>query len=245
MEPVTRNHIPEESHHPRNMFLQVIASFRYAFSGLFYVLLTQRNMRFHFCIAVWVMSFAIVMNLTGFQKAYLFMVITFVFSMEVLNTCIEALTDILSPEYNKLAKVAKDTAAAAVLVVSIGSIMSAGYLLIPPFFNYVTDGEWLMQHRLEIIAVGIIVSSVLIFWATQVPRWPMVPLMVIGASASSFGICHLCYTGKDWISFIAIQFFSTLLFHSVGRNREKVSLPLASHFAGVIIYTAARMIFGS
>ncbi len=232
----------EESHHPKNMLLQVVASFRYAFTGLFHVLLTQRNMRFHFCMALWVMCFSMVLNLTGFQKAFLFIVITFVFSMEVLNTTIEAFTDIVSPTYHEKAKVAKDTAAAAVLVVSIGSLMSAGYLLIPPFFRAMADAAWWPRHLREIAAVGIIVVSVLGFWATQVLRWPMALMELPAAAASSFSICFLSMVGRDALSFFAMQFFSILLFHSLGRHREKVRLPLAIHFFGIVVYAVVRKI---
>lgn len=235
-----KNGVPEESHHPKNMILQVIASFRYAFTGLFHVLLTQRNMRFHFCMAIWVMCFAIVLQLTGFQKAYLFIVITFVFSMEVLNTCIEAFTDIVSPTYHEKAKVAKDTAAAAVLVVSIGSVMSAGYLLIPPFFHAVSDPRWWALHAHEMIAIGIIVVAVLGFWGTQVLNWPMTPLMLACGGASSFAISFLSMIGRDGITFFAVQFFSILLFHSLGRRREKVTLPIVSHLLGVAACAAAH-----
>ncbi|HOC91320.1 MAG TPA: diacylglycerol kinase family protein [bacterium] len=226
----------EESRHPKNMLLKVLASFRYAFSGLFHVLLTQRNMRFHFCMAVWVMCFAIVLDLTGFQKAYLFMVITFVFSMEVINTCIEALVDLLSPGYNASAKLAKDTAAAAVLVVSIGSLMSAGYLMLPPFFESFSSAAWLKSHMRDLLAVAVVVASVLVFWGTQVIRLPMIPLMLAGGGAASFSICLLCRVGNDLISFIAIQFFSILLFHSLGRKHDSVWPPIISHALGAVVY---------
>jgi diacylglycerol kinase (ATP) len=234
---------PEESRHPAKMLLKVAASFRFAFSGLFHVLLTQRNMRFHFCMALWVMSFAIILRLTGFEKAYIFIVITFVFSMETLNTCIEAFTDIVSPTYHDKAKIAKDTAAAAVLVVSIGSLMSAGYLLIPPFFGAVLDPHWWPFHMREMLAIGVIVVAVLGFWGTQIFRWPMILMEVPAASASSFAICFLCRVGDDWLSFFAMQFFSILLFHSLGRRRERVRLSAAIHVLGIVAYAIAAKIF--
>jgi diacylglycerol kinase (ATP) len=232
----------EESRHPAKMLLVVAASFRYAFSGLFHVLLTQRNMRFHFCLALWVMSFAIILRLTGFEKAYLFMVITFVFSMETLNTCIEAFTDIVAPTYHDKAKIAKDTAAAAVLVVSIGSLMSAGYLMIPPFFHSIADHKWWIFHGREMFAIGVIVVAVLGFWGTQIFRLPMLLTEIPMGAASSFAICFLCRTGQDFLSFFAMQFFSILLFHSLGRTRERISLPLAVHVLGIVAYAIASKI---
>jgi diacylglycerol kinase len=222
------------------MLIKVVASFRHAFSGLFHVLLTQRNMRFHFCMAIWVMCFAIVLNLTGFEKAYLFMVITFVFSMEVLNTCIEAFTDIVMPTFHDKAKIAKDTAAAAVLVVSIGSLISAGYLMLPPFFRAMPSVPWWHAHWKEIGSVGVIVAAVLGFWGTQVPRWSMAVAEPPLGAASAFAISFLCDTGHDWLSFFAIQFFSILLFHSLQRRRESVKLPLTVHILGIVVYALVR-----
>ncbi|MFA6447837.1 MAG: diacylglycerol kinase family protein [bacterium] len=233
----------EESRHPAKMLMKVADSFRYAFNGLFHVLLTQRNMRFHFCMAIWVMSFSIALRLTGFEKAYLFIVITFVISMETLNTCIEAFTDIVAPTYHEKARIAKDTAAAAVLVVSIGSLMSAGYLMLPPFFTAVADAGWWTIHGREMLAIGVIVVAALGFWGTQVLRWPMILMEAPAGAASSFAICFLGRVGQDWLSFVALQFFSILLFHSLGRKRESVRLAAAVHVAGIAVYAIARVVF--
>ncbi len=223
---------------PDNMIAQVLFSFRMAFEGLFHVMLTQRNMRFHFCMALWVMCFAMVFDLTGFQKAYLFIVITFVISMEVLNTCIEALTDMLSPGYNRLAKIAKDTAAAAVLAVAIGSIMSAGYLLIPPFFAKFSQAAWMTEHAVELTAVTVIVSSILVYWILRPLRILNNLLLIPATSASAFSICMLSYMKADWITLCANMFFSSLIFNSLARNRISMRLSIAGHIAGCIVFTA-------
>lgn len=180
-------HIPD-SNHPTHMLKQVVMSFWYAFDGLFYVMITQRNMRFHFCMALWVMSFAVIFRLPPLHKAFLFMIITFVFAMEVLNTCIENLTNLMSPEYSKWAKIAKDTAAAAVLVVSIGSVMAACYLLIGPFFDTLFNPEFWKTGAFEIVAVAVIVFSVLGFWLTRALHWPMRVFLI--------PFCARCRSGR-------------------------------------------------
>ena len=114
--------------------------------------------------------------------------------------------------------------------------------LIPPFFNSVPDAEWWLFHHREMIAVGIIVSSVLIFWFTQVFSLPMEPLVMIGGGASSFSVCFLGRVGHDFLSFFAMQFFSILLFHSIGRKRESVALPLISHVIGVVAYAVVSYV---
>jgi len=237
------NEAPVYNGKPSSVIMQIVYSFAAAFSGLFHVMLTQRNMRFHFSIGLWVISFAIALDLTGFQKAFLFIVITFVFSMEILNTCIEALTDLLSPEYNRLAKIAKDTAAAAVLSVSIGSVMSAGYLLIPPFFRNVPNPDWLALHAKEMIAIGTIVCSVLVYWFVRALKiFPRVFLFA-GSAAGSAAIALLAMHARDGISFCALEFFSVLLFNSMARRQTSLYIAIAGHAAGAIGYLVIFFLF--
>ncbi|SDE72824.1 Diacylglycerol kinase [Thermus arciformis] len=62
------------------------------------------------------------------------LVAALVLSLELLNTALEALTDLASPVYHPLAKRAKDTAAAAVLVASLLALLLGLYLFLPPLF---------------------------------------------------------------------------------------------------------------
>ena len=227
---------PGESNHPTYMAKQVVLSFWYAFDGLFYVMLTQRNMRFHFCMALWVMSFAVIFRMPDLHKAFLFMIITFVFAMEVLNTCIENLTNLMSPEYNVWAKIAKDTAAAAVLVVSIGSVMAAGYLLIGPFFRTLLNPDYWKHGNFEIVGGAVIVGSVLGFWLTRAFKWPMRLFLVPCCAASAFAILHISVRGGDWLACCAMFFFSFLLFNSLTRLKTSPVWALAGHVAGVATY---------
>lgn len=227
-----------ESSHPTFMAKQVVMSFWYAFDGLFYVMVTQRNMRFHFCMALWVMSFAVIFRLPALHKAFLFMIITFVFAMEVLNTCIENLTNLMSPEYSQWAKIAKDTAAAAVLVVSIGSVMAAGYLLIGPFFRTLLNPDFWKTGTFEIVGVAVIVCSVLGFWLTRALRWPMRVFLIPFCAACAFAILHISVRGGDWLACCAMFFFSFLLFNSLTRRATSPLWPLAGHAAGAAVYAA-------
>lgn len=229
--------MPEQySNKPDSMSGQIFYSFKVAFDGLFHVLLTQRNMRFHISIAIWVLSFAILFDLDPFRKAFLYIIVSFVFSMEILNTCIEALTDLLSPEYNEKAKIAKDTAAAAVLSVAIGSVISAGYLLIPPFFKNVFDPQWMEVHTKELLAVGTVVMSVLIYWGIRslnvLPR----SLLLICGAASAGAISLLGRLGNDWVSFSALILFSVLLFNAMGRETKGLLFSFIGHIIGILAY---------
>lgn len=225
-----------QSDRPEKMLMQVVMSFGYAFNGLFHVMLTQRNMRFHFCMALWVMSFSVILEISNLQKAFLFMIITFVFAMEILNTCVESITNLMSPEFNKWAGIAKDTAAAAVLVVSIGSVMAAGYLLVGPFFHAVLNPDFLVRSHFQLIAVVVIVGSVLAFWFVRAVKLPMALFLIPACASSSFAISHLALKGRDGLAFCAMEFFSLLLFNSLAKRRTPILHPIAGHILGAVIY---------
>jgi diacylglycerol kinase len=92
-----------------------IASFGYAFAGLWYVLRTQRNARVHAMVAAAAVTTGIVLRISAVEFAITFVAISGVFITEMLNTGLEACVDLASPQLHPLAKTAKDVAAGAVL----------------------------------------------------------------------------------------------------------------------------------
>lgn len=107
---------------PQSELAKFIASFGYAFAGLWYALRTQRNVRVHVAIAIIVILLAIFLHLSAVEFAILFVAITAVFIAEMFNTVIEICVDLASPVYHPLAKIAKDVAAGAVLLSAMLSI---------------------------------------------------------------------------------------------------------------------------
>jgi diacylglycerol kinase (ATP) len=243
--PQFRQPIPTEDLEDRSvlkMFANIFNSFYYAFDGLLYVLLTQRNMRFHFFAALGVMSTSIVLNLSPIEKAFLFIVISFVFSMEVLNTCIEAFTDIVSPSYHRLAKVAKDTAAAAVLAVSIGSIMAACYLLLPRIIGAAMQPHFFSTVAKDLFAIGVVMASIVVFWIFRALRFLQVPALFICSVTSAFSIAFVCYAGRDIITFFATLFFSHLLLASISKKMAPLAI-LIGQIVGILAYGVVLFAF--
>jgi diacylglycerol kinase len=93
-----------------------IASFGYAFSGLWYVLRTQRNARIHAVVALLAIAAGIFLHISAIEFAITFVAISGVFTAEMFNTGLEACVDLASPQLHLQAKIAKDVAAGAVLV---------------------------------------------------------------------------------------------------------------------------------
>lgn len=98
-----------------NSFLK---SFSYAFNGL-KISLKQRNMKIHITCAVLVIALGFYFKITTTEWCILLLCIGAVLTLEIINTAIEYLVDLVSPNYNELAGKVKDLAAGAVLIVAI------------------------------------------------------------------------------------------------------------------------------
>ncbi len=106
-------------------------SFVYAFEGWVHVLRTQPNAWIHAVISVAVWAMAFWLGLSRFEWAILILTMMIVWMAEFFNTALEAVVDMVAPEYHPLAKTAKDVAAATVLVGALGSIV-IGLLILGP-----------------------------------------------------------------------------------------------------------------
>lgn len=112
-----------------------LESFRYASAGWWYVLRTQHNAWIHAIFSVAVLLLAWWLRLSRQDFAILILTITIVWMAEFANTSLEALVDMTMPEPHPLAKVAKDVAAAAVLVGAGGAVLVGFLILGPPLLQ--------------------------------------------------------------------------------------------------------------
>ncbi len=107
-------------------------SFRHAFEGLKFAVREERNMKIHLSFTLAVLVCAIALGLTAAEKAIVIGLCGIVLMAELFNTAIENAVDLAAPGFNMYAKRAKDTAAAAVLVLSIGAA-AAGLIIFVPY----------------------------------------------------------------------------------------------------------------
>lgn len=112
-------------------------SFGHAWTGLVYTVRTQRNARIHLVVGGIVTGLTVWLRLNRLESAVLALTIGAVIVGETLNTSLEALVDLLSPEFHDRAKVAKDVAAGAVLVLGLTSIAVGALILGPPLWQKV------------------------------------------------------------------------------------------------------------
>lgn len=107
-------------------------SFRYALSGWAYVIKSQRNAWIHAVFSVLVLLASIWLRLSLVKLSVIILTIALVWTAEFLNTALEAVVDLASPQNHPLAKAGKDVGAAAVLIAALASVLIGLLLLGPP-----------------------------------------------------------------------------------------------------------------
>ena len=119
----------------KEFFHSRIESFGHAFRGWGYVLKTQHNARIHAVVAIAVFTVAFWLRLPARDWAVLLLTVTMVFAAEFINTAIEAVVDLASPQKHPLAKVGKDVGAAAVLIAALAAVLIGLLILGPPLLE--------------------------------------------------------------------------------------------------------------
>lgn len=108
------------------------SSFAYALAGWLYMLRRQKNTRIQAVASIFVMAFALALQVSFEGLAMLIIVITIVWMAEFLNAAVEAVVNLATSEFHPMAKVAKDVAAAAVLLGVVASVFVGLLVLGPP-----------------------------------------------------------------------------------------------------------------
>jgi len=110
----------------------LISSFKYAWQGVKYAFLTQRNFRIHTVMTSLGLTAGFYLGASRVEMAIISLTCAFVLVLELLNTAIESVVDlIVKQNYHELAKIAKDCSAGAVLVSAITSVLVTGFILLP------------------------------------------------------------------------------------------------------------------
>lgn len=134
--------VPEANLSPVNRSLSwrvatnLLVSFKYAWQGVAYAFRTQRNFRIHVVVGSFAVSLAIALSLAPVELAVIILTCGIVLTMELINTALESVVDLtVEQTYHELAKIAKDCAAAAVLISALLSVSVAACLLLPPLWQ--------------------------------------------------------------------------------------------------------------
>lgn len=110
---------------------KLIRSFGYAFNGIIYATKTQLNFRIHLVASLLAVFMGYSLHISVNEWQWVILCIALVLIVELLNTAIEFLTDLVSPGYNKLAGHVKDVSAGAVVITALFALITGAIIFLP------------------------------------------------------------------------------------------------------------------
>lgn len=109
-----------------------VNSFKYAIKGIGWAAKLDRNVRFHIVVSFLVLGASYFYKISKFEFVFVLFAIFFVLITEMINTAIEEMTNLITKEHHREAMIAKDVAAAAVLLAAIFAAV-VGIIIFSPY----------------------------------------------------------------------------------------------------------------
>jgi len=106
-------------------------SFKNAIHGIEWALRTQPNFRVHIILSILAILLGIFLKISQAEMSVIFLTIVFGMGGEMINTSIEEMTDLITTEWKKEAKIAKDVSAGMMLTIAVGALFVASQIFIP------------------------------------------------------------------------------------------------------------------
>lgn len=125
----------EKTFKPKEKEKPLIKTLSYGFNGILYTLKHERNMVIHFLVMILVIIAGIVFKITFVEWGVCFVLFALVLSLELMNTAIENVVDLVTEEKKAKAKIAKDAAAGSVLIAAIFSVIIGISIFLPRLLN--------------------------------------------------------------------------------------------------------------
>lgn len=110
---------------------KLIRSFHYAFRGVIHLLTDQQNARIHASATIIVGILAYLLDVTRIEAAVLFIAVIMVFAMEIINTAIEKICDLVDEKDNEQIRKIKDGMAGSVLIAALIAVVVAFFIFLP------------------------------------------------------------------------------------------------------------------
>lgn len=116
----------------RNLF----KSFTHALSGFAFAFRNEPNFRIELFCGIMAIAAGVIFGVGEIKLLVIILMVVIVLVLELLNTAIEKMTDIVKPRLHEQVKIIKDIAAATVLCASIGSVFIGLGIFVPVFVEY-------------------------------------------------------------------------------------------------------------
>lgn len=231
-----------------NIIKDTFKSFNAALVGFILVMRTQRNMRYHFVAALFIIILSIILNVSRIELMVLSITITLVLMMEMINTAAENIINMVKTKYHPLAKVVKDVSAAAVLTSAVNALI-VGYIIfsgrVP--FDIKTGIERLRNSSMDITFISLILVFALVILGKVFSRkgTPLRGGMPSGHAALAFSMWTvIVLLTKDVLISILAFFMAFLIARSrVHRRIHNFWEVLAGAMLGVLVTLFIFQIF--
>ncbi len=205
-----------------------LESLNCAIEGILAAAAGQRHLRWHFLAAIAVLLLALFLRLSALDFILLTFAITLVLFAELVNTAVETVVDLVSPDFHPLAKQAKDVAAGAVLVAGIGAVVMGFFA----FSRYIFPGVEAELGKsepvvpvLSVISLIVVVIVVVLFKAGIGRGTPLHGGMPSGHAAVSFSIATSVLLSQAGIVLVCLVFLVAFLV-----SHSRLLLGIHTHF---------------
>lgn len=225
-----------------------IGSLNCAIEGILWAAKTQPHMLFHLVAAILVLVGALILRLSLHEFALMALAITLVLFAELVNTAVEVVVDLVCPDFHPLAQRAKDVAAGAVLLASVGALV-LGYLAVSRFFF--TAGAAASQEfmrstgNVAIISVVVVVLLVILAKARLGKGTPLHGGMPSGHAGVAFSIATSVAFSEVGLLVILLAWFLAVL---VAQSRVLLGVHnlkeiVAGGMVGIVTTLALQLAF--
>jgi len=199
-----------------------------AIEGILHAAKTQRHLRYHFYSAVAVLVLSYILGVERTDFLIISIAVILVLLAEMINTAIEYVVDMISPEHSEKARITKDVAAGAVLITAFGAAV-LGYIILFPYFSRAFEqGIDIAKHSKEeitIISVIFVLITVVVLKAYSGKGHPLRGGMPSGHSAIAFSAwVAVTYITESFIASLLSFLLSVLIAQS--RIAVKAHTPL-------------------
>lgn len=231
---------------------RIIDSFNFAIEGLTAAIRNEKHMKVHIIASIIIVILAIITNASKVEILIISLSVSFVIITELMNTSVEALVDMVSPERHPLAKLAKDVAAGAVLVAAINALC-VGYLLFYDKLLDIFDSKDILhtiaarKGNVSILIIILVAILVIIIKSLFNKGTPLEGGMPSGHSAIAFAVFGILLYMTSDVRILGLAFFMALL---VAQSRVKAGIHsfkevFAGGFLGFVVATSIMFFLAS
>ena len=222
---------------------QWLKSANFAIEGILHGAKTQRHLRYHFLSAAVVLVVSYIVGVSTNEFVLISLAVILVLSTEMLNSAVEAVVDILSPEFSEKARIAKDLAAGAVLTTAFGAAVVGILILFPHMESFFHRGFRIASHakwEVSIISLILVMISVIMAKSHFGKGHPLSGGFPSGHAALAFSIwMSVTYVTENFLISLLCFFLAVAIAQS--RVAVKVHSPLEV-IAGALLGSAVTFL---